>query len=191
MGGFIDKLGKQTAAGRWLWFVTLTYRTKDFPWVKGFPIEQPEPHPDFVHRFFSRDSDVRPGMIQWIEREVHARVEYFVVDQYGEVGGRLHQHCGLSWPGLFVYRWKLLWEKLWNEAGWNRILPWEEDAGFYIGRYIGRDAEKSYWDFRVGSEPIRKPVEVGRRVITRSTFPYGETRRLFNECRPTIPGWHR
>lgn len=191
MGGFIDKLGRGTLAGRWLWFVTLTYRTNHFPWAKGFPIEQPQPSPDFVHHFFSRESDARPGMIQWIEREVHARVEYFTVDQFGEVGGRLHQHCGLSWPGLFEYRWKDLQEKLWKEAGFNRILPWKEDAGYYIGRYIGRDAEESQWEFRVGYEPVRPRAEVGRRIVARSTFPYGETRKLFDECRPTIRGWHR
>jgi hypothetical protein len=184
MGAFIDNLGRRTRAGRWLWFVTPTYRTKHFPWAKGFPIEQPEPSPDFVHNFFA-------GMIQWIEREVHARVEYFTADQFGEVGGRLHQHCGLSWPGLFEYRWKDLQEKLWKEAGFNRILPWEEDAGYYIGRYIGRDAQRSYWNFRVGHEPDRPRAEVGRRVMVHSKFPDGQTRKLFDECRPTIRGWHR
>ena len=184
MGAFIDKLGQRTVAGRWLWFITLTYETTDFPWAKGSPIQQTQPHPDFVHHFFDR-------MIQWIEGQVHARVEYCTADQYGEVGGRLHQHCGLSWPGLFPYRWKPLWKKLWNEAGWNRILPWEEDAGYYIGRYIGRDAQRSYWDFRVGHEPVRPIAKVGRRIVARSTFACGETRKLFDECRPTIRGWHR
>jgi hypothetical protein len=103
MGAFIDQLGKKTAAGQWLWFVTLTFRTPYFPWARGFPIEQPAPAPDFVHNFFVR-------MIHWIEGEVHVRVEYFVVDQSGELGGRLHQHCGLSWPGLFEYRWRDLQE---------------------------------------------------------------------------------
>lgn len=184
MGAFVDTLGRRTVAGRWLWFLTLTFRTPRFPWARGFPIEQPEPSPDFVHNFFSR-------LIRWLEREVHARVEYFVVDQFGETGGRLHQHAGLSWPGLFEYRWKDLQEKLWNEAGFNRILPWERDAGFYIGRYIGRDAESSHWDFRVGSNPVRPSVSVGRRVVVQSAVVSGETRKIFNECRPTIRGWHR
>lgn len=184
MGAWIDKLGRDTRAGRWLWFVTLTYRTKHFPWTKGFPIEQSKPHPDFVHNFFA-------GMIQWIEREVHAPVEYFTADQSGEIGGRLHQHCGLSWPGLFEYRWKDLQGKLLKEAGLNKILPWEENAAYYIGRYIGRDAQRSYWDFHVGHEPVRPIAKVGRRIVARSTFPYGETRKLFDECRPTIRGWHR
>lgn len=184
MGAFIDQLGKRTVAGRWLWFVTLTYWTGDFPWVKGFPIQQAKPHPDFVHNFFAR-------MVEWIEREVHARVEYFVVDQFGEVGGRLHQHCGLSWPGLFEYRWKDLQEKLWKEAGFNRILPWEMDAGYYIGRYIGRNAERSHWDFRAGAEPVHLSASVGRQVVVASSVPDDSSREIFKECRPTIRGWHR
>ena len=43
MGAFIDQLGRGTAARRWLWFLTLTFRTPNFPWKKGFPMEQPMP----------------------------------------------------------------------------------------------------------------------------------------------------
>jgi hypothetical protein len=99
MGEFIDSLGTRTAHRQWLWFLTLTFRTPDFPWARGFPMQQAAPFPDFVKHFFAR-------MIAWIEGEIHARVEHFIVHQYGEVGGRLHLHCGLSWPGLFEYRWK-------------------------------------------------------------------------------------
>jgi hypothetical protein len=182
MGGFIDSLGKRTEAGGWLWFLTLTFRTPSFPWARGYPIEQPQPAPDFVHNFFAR-------MIQWIEREVHARVEYFVVDQFGEVGGRLHQHCGLSWSGLFEYRWKDLQQKLCNEAGFNRILPWERDAGYYIGRYIGRDAERCSWDFRIAQQETvpRLLVPVGRRVVAVSAVPDNSSR----EFRKTLGSWHR
>jgi len=180
MGGFVDSLGQRTLAGRWLWFLTLTFRTPNFPWARGFPMEQPAPFPDFVNHYFER-------MIVWIEGQVHGPVEYFVVHQCGEVGGRLHLHCGLSWQGLFEYRWKDLQEKLWKDAGFNRILPWERDAGFYIGRYIGRDAERSHWDFRVGPEPVRQPVEVGRHVIVVSRAPDDSSR----EFRRTMGQWHR
>jgi len=161
MGAFIDELGKRTRAGRWLWFATLTYRTPHFPWARGFPIEQPVPSAEFAHHLFAR-------MIHWIEGQVHCQVDYFVTDQFGAIGGRLHQHCGLSWPGLFEYRWKDLQEMLWKNAGFNRILPWKQDAGYYIGRYIGRDAERCHWDFRVGVEPVRSPVPVGRTVVASS-----------------------
>jgi hypothetical protein len=118
---------------------------------------------------------------------VHARVEYFVVDQFGEAGGRLHQHCGLSWPGMFEYRWKDLQNKLWREAGFNRILPWQEDAGYYIGRYIGRDAGRSHWDFHVGIPSRQAPCSVGREVIVASSNP-DESSREFHR---TIRAWHR
>jgi hypothetical protein len=178
IGAFVDQLGRRTAAGSWLWFLTLTFRTPHFPWVRRFPIEQPEPCADFVHHFFAR-------MTQWIEQQVHSRVEYFAADQFGESGGRLHQHCGLSWPGLFEYRWKDLQQMLWQDAGFNRILPWEKDAGYYIGRYIGRDAERSHWDFRIGPESMRSPVPVGRTVVVPSAdLPSSEFRNVLSR-------WHR
>jgi hypothetical protein len=179
-GAFIDSLGRRTAAGRWLWFLTLTFRTPHFPWARGFPVEQPEPCPDFVHHFFAR-------MISWIEGQVHSRVEYFVADQFGEIGGRLHLHCGLSWPGLFEYRWKHLQEMLWKNAGFNRILPWEMDAGYYIGRYIGRDAERCHWDFRIGWERVRPRIPVGRRVLAESPAPGNSS----DAYRMRLARWHR
>jgi hypothetical protein len=201
MGEFIDRLGQRTAARHWLWFVTVTFRTPDFPWARGFPMAQSKPSPDFVHKFFSTEDKQRPGMIEWIEREVHARVEYFTADQFGESGGRLHLHFGLSWPGIFEYRWKDLQEMLWKGtgkkgilkkgAGFNRILPWKMDAGFYIGRYIGRDADRCDWDFRVGVQPVRLRAQVGRQVVAISSVPDYSSREIFNECRPTIRGWHR
>ena len=181
IGEFIDDLGRRTLARRWLWFLTLTFRTQDFPWARGFPMEQAQPFPDFVQHFFER-------MISWIEREVHGRVEFFVVHQFGESGGRLHLHCGLSWSGLFEYRWKDLQEMLWTGAGFNRILPWEKDAGFYIGRYIGRDAWRCHWDFRVGPDCVRPgPALVGRRVLVESPTPGNSS----SAYRQTFGRWHR
>jgi hypothetical protein len=190
MGEFIDDLGGQTLSGCWRWFLTLTFRTRDSPWGRGFRIEQPKPYPDFVHEFFKE-------MILWIEREVHARVEYFTADQFGELGGRLHLHCGLSWPGLFEYRWKDLQKMLLtgtgsggilhSGAGYNVIRPWVKDAGYYIGRYIGRDAERSDWDFRVGSEQARPAVAVGRRVLVESRAPDNSSR----EYRRTLGRLHK
>ncbi len=172
MGAYIDDLGKHTATGRWLWFVTLTYRTPLHPWGRGFPRPHPGPSPEFVHHFFTY-------MISWIERQVHCPVEYFVADQYGEEGQRLHQHCALSWPALFEYRWKYLQRMLWKSAGFCMILPWRRDAGYYIGRFIGRDAERCQWDFRVGPEPARSPVQVGRVVVAPSApLPSSEFRKV-------------
>lgn len=162
MGAFIDSVGRKTAAGRWVYFVTLTFSTKSFPWAKRFPIEQPQPSPEFVHNFFRQ-------MVRWLEGQLHDRVEYFTADQFGEVGGRLHQHFGLSSPSLTDYEWRPFQAFLWDKAGFNRILPWEKDASYYIGRYIGRDANRCEWDFRVGEAMVRPPAPVGRQVVARST----------------------
>jgi hypothetical protein len=112
-------------------------------------------------------------------------VDFFSVHQFGGIGGRLHQHCGLSWPGLFEYRWRDLQEMLWRNAGFNRILPWKMDAGYYIGRYIGRAAERSHWDFRVGPEPVRPCVTVGRQVIAASADLSSSA------FRNVLERWHR
>lgn len=182
IGKFIDDLGKRTEARRWLWFLTLTFRTRHFPWARHFPIEQAEPHAHFVHRYFSK-------MIRWVESEVHHPVEYFKADQFGELGGRIHLHCGLSWPGLFEYRWKDLQKKLWREAGFNRIFPWEKDAGYYIGRYVGRDAQRATWDWRVGNSATPTPVlnSIGRELVAVSLVP-DESSRAY---RRTLGAWHR
>lgn len=182
MGKFVDDLGRRTQAGKWIWFITLTFRTPHFPWAHHFPIEQPKPASDFVHHYFAR-------MISWIESEIHHPVEYFTADQFGEVGGRIHLHCGLSWPGLFEYRWKDLQQKLWAEAGFNRILPWQLDAGYYIGRYVGRDAQRAHWDWNVGihTPKLRLLKPIGRKVLVASSVPEESSR----EFRRTMGSWHR
>lgn len=176
----MDDLGCKTQAGRWLWFLTLTFRTKPMVKQLNAEVERPEPHPDFVHKFFER-------MIRWIEGQVHSRVEYFMADQFGEIGGRIHLHCGLSWNGLFEYRWKDLQRMLWGGAGFNRILPWERDAGYYIGRYIGRDAHRANWRWNVGihSAPVRIMKPIGRRVVAVSPeLPSAIYRSVLGQ-------WHR
>jgi hypothetical protein len=198
-GAFIGRLGERTIPGKWALFLTQTYRTRAFPWGKDFPIEQSEPHPDFVRHFLAR-------VIRWLEDELRERVEYFAADQYGETGGRLHQHIGLTSNALVGAAEELsamrradpkttrlpemlkpFASMLWDKAGLNRICPWEMDAGFYIGRYIGRDAGRCSWDFRVGPEPFRLIPSVGRRVIAVSSVPDGSSRAY----RGILQEWHR
>ena len=198
MGAFIDGLGERTRSGRWMLFLTLTYRTGNFPWKRGFPIAQSQPHSDFVRHFIGH-------MVRHLERELSERIEYVQAEQFGTIGGRIHQHMGLSSPGLefparqltekLVAKSKKLPESLkpiqsflWAKAGFNRILPWESDAGYYIGRYIGRSAEHCDWDWNVGvKEPseLAKPVPTGRVVITPSAdLPSANFRNI-------IRRWHR
>jgi|SRR5579863_89292 len=184
MGEFVDDTGHKTQAGRWLWFVTLTFRTPHFPYAKGFPMEQPRPSPDFVDHFFDR-------MLNWIAREVHHPVEFFVAHQFGEINGRIHLHCGLSWPGLFEYRWKDLQAMLWKGAGINRILPWKQSAGYYIARYIGRDAHRANWRWNISVDspsPVRLLHPIGRNVLAASRVPDETSSAAY---RQTSQGWHR
>jgi hypothetical protein len=171
--------------------------------------EKPDPSPDFVRRFLQ-------AMIRWLEDELRERVEYFVADQYGEIGARLHQHLGITSNALVGAAQELSTMRradpkttrlpyalrpfarvlvegtgkkgiLQEGAGLNRICPWEEDAGYYIGRYIGRDAGRCNWDFRVGSEPVRLLHSVGRTVVAVSPVPNDSSRAY----RIISQEWHR
>jgi hypothetical protein len=198
-GAYIDGLGKRTAPGKWALFLTATYRTRAIVKRLNASMERPEPHPDFVRHFVGR-------MIRWLDNELRERVEYFVADQYGELGGRLHQHIGLTSNSLVAAGEELsamrkadtkttrlpemlkpFAEMLWDKAGLNRICPWEMDAGYYIGRYIGRDAGRCHWDFRVGSEPVRLLQPVGRNVVAVSPAPNDSSKAY----RGVLQGWHR
>ncbi len=259
MGAWINSLGKRTVPGRWAIFLTQTYRTpcfdrawkldarghrrliltrrkEPFPWAKGFPIEQPEPHPDFVRKFVGQmirwleaklgDAGTQrtipvpqmaaPGQIvemegpifasDFVSGSVRERVEYFVAEQSGEIGGRRHQHFALTSPRLVLAAEELSAMRradprttrlpemlkpfalmLVEKAGFNRILPSEDDAAFYIGRYIGRDAGHSHWDFRVGAESKRPAIPVGRCVVAVSPAPDDSSRAY----RQVFGKWHR
>jgi hypothetical protein len=198
-GSFIDRLSRRTVPGKWGLFVTQSYRTRPFPWAKSFPIEQPQPNPDFVRHFLAR-------AIRWLEDQLRERVEYFVADQYGKIGGRLHQHMGITSHSLVGAAEELSTMRradpkttrlpeilkpfasmLWAKAGLNRICPWEEDAGYYIGRYIGRDAGKCDWNWSVGHEPVRLPQSVGRAVVAVSPAPNDSS----SAYRGALQRWHR
>lgn len=178
MGDFINDLGKKTICGEWSLFLTLSYRTPTYPWAKHFP-RRSEPHPDFVHHFADH-------MIRWLKQELNATVEYFCADQCGELGGRLHQHFGIASPALLRLKADLITlqktgskalpeelksfqRMLWNRAGFNRILPWIHPASHYIGRYIGRDAARCYWEWNLKAESSQAHhYPVGRHVIALS-----------------------
>jgi hypothetical protein len=204
MGAFVDGLGRKTAPGRWVLFLTLTFRTRSYPWGRGFP-RSVMPHPEFVHHFFS-------FMIRWLEDHFAEHCEYFLVDQFGTAGGRLHQHVGLSAPALVGPAGELVslmaehkkrlpealkpfQRMLFDRAGMNRILPWELDAGYYIGRYIGRDAGRCDWNWKVGVDPIKSIPPIGRRVTVTCPVPdsslnrYGEPSS--GEYHKHLRRWHR
>jgi hypothetical protein len=165
MGKWIDDLGTKTASGEWQIFGTITYATRNYPWRRGFPISgNGRPHPDFAHNFFTR-------LVNHLESDLRTRVDYVVADQFGEIGGRFHQHAILAACGLDRYSRTELWKWVREKAGWNRMLPFERGAAFYISRYIGRDAHKCDWNFRIGevdsSLTIPKPAP-GKTVLVQS-----------------------
>jgi len=181
MGSWIDSLGPQTSTQHWQLFGTVTFRTPYFPWRKGFPMGgsyRPSPH--FVHRNY-RD------LIAHLERRLCSPVDYVVADQIGAINGRLHQHFILASPGLETYPRREIWEFLYARAGFNRILPFERGAAFYIGRYIGRAIPACEWDVPISRNPTIPtiPRPVGRTEIVRSVEMEKQS------FKNTKKGWHR
>jgi hypothetical protein len=164
LGRYIDFLGKETGPGEWQVFATITFRTPTYPWQRGFPTGgSGRPKPEFAHHLFDR-------LILHLESEVGSRLDYVVADQLGEKGGRLHQHAILAAPGLGEYSRTSIWAWLNQKAGWNRILPFEQGAAFYISRYIGRDINRCEWDLRIGDRQLSglDPSAIGGVVVAQS-----------------------
>jgi len=148
MGRFIDSMGCQTDSGEWQVFATITYKTKNYPWCRGFPTGgSGRPKAEFAHHLFDR-------LIVHLESELRSRVDYVVADQFGDRLGRLHQHAILAAQGLAEYSRKQIWEWLKEHAGWSRVLPFEHGAAFYISRYIGRDMNRCEWNLRIGDRQL-------------------------------------
>jgi hypothetical protein len=178
LGRWIDTLGSKTAPGRWQVFLTITYATQSYPWRRGFPVLAGRPKADFAHHLFDR-------LVAHLERELQSRVDYVVADQLGSINGRFHQHAVLAALSLDTYPRTELWRWLKERAGWNRPLPFEQGAAYYISRYIGRDANRCDWFLRVGEEKpaIRNEAEIGRVIVvhsadlTREFFKQGHKER--------------
>jgi hypothetical protein len=138
------------------------------------------PSPHFVHRTFAQ-------LVSHLENELHSSIDYVVADQLGALNGRLHQHFILAAPGLDQYPRTQIWNHLFKHAGFNRILPFERGAAFYIGKYIGRDVSECEWDVRFASSPSIPPMprQVGNTEIVRSVEMPKEA------FKNTQKGWHR
>lgn len=148
MGRYIDSLGVQTDPGKWQVFATITFRTSSYPWQRGFPTGgSGRPKPDFAHHLFER-------LISHLERELGSSVDFVVADQLGDRNGRLHQHAILAASGLAEYPRTAIWEWLQKNAGWSRILPFEQGAAYYISRYIGHDVNRCEWNLKIGDRQL-------------------------------------
>lgn len=182
MGKWIDDLAKETSTGAWQIFGTATFRTPNYPWQRGFPMGGSfKPSAHFAHGTFDKT-------VMHLEKKLGAPVDYVVADQLGSANQRLHQHFILAAPGLDRYPRTAIWKYLFDKAGFNRILPFEQGAAYYIGRYIGRDVANCEWDLRLASHPPvpPMPVLIGRTEIVRSVdMPKEEYKKN------AVKGWHR
>jgi hypothetical protein len=163
LGDWFDQLGAQTEAGEWQHFVTVTYRTKAYPWSRGFPGSgDGMPNAEFGHHCFE-------NFVSELSARVGARVDYIVGDQYGELHGRFHQHALLAANGLDALPCKQLEGWLRKRGGWSRVLPFERGAAYYLAKYIGLNLDAAEWTVQVGRQAIgREKDEVGRIVIAKS-----------------------
>lgn len=180
-GKWIDGLADATSTGRWQIFGTVTFRTPNYPWQSGFPTGGSyKPSPHFVHRTYDQ-------LIRFLERELQTPVDYVVADQLGAVNGRLHQHFILAALGLDEFPRKQIWNHLFEGAGFNRILPFEHGAAYYIGRYIGRTVSDCEWDLRLASHPFAPPIpcKTGKVDLVPSVEMPKEA------YKNTKKGWHR
>lgn len=177
LGKWIDSLGASTSPGRWQVFVTITFSTKSYPWCRGFPVLPGRPKADFARHLFDR-------FVSHLESELCSRVDYVVADQLGSINGRFHQHAILAAPGLDAYPRTEIWKWLKAQAGWSRILPFEQGASFYISRYIGRDANRCEWDMRIGEEPLTTPNSraIGRvEIVPSANLPRDFFKQSYKE----------
>ena len=88
IGSFVDSLSTKTASGRWNIFATITFRTPDYPWQRGFPTcGSGRPHGDFAHHLFDR-------LVTHLETKLGSRVDYVVADQLGNRYGQVPSTCG-------------------------------------------------------------------------------------------------
>jgi hypothetical protein len=93
-------------------------------------------------------------LITHLEQVLGERIDYVVADQLGSLNGRFHQHALLSGKGLDQYPRPKIAGWLNRRAGFARVLPYERPAAYYLSRYIGRDLERTEWDFRIGDEKV-------------------------------------
>ncbi len=154
VGSWLDFLCSQMISGKADIFLTLTARTPNYPWRRGFPIAPTQPSQQFIHRIFDR-------LILRLTRKLHSRIDFIRADQLGTLNGRLHLHAILSGDGLAEYPRTEIWQWLYDRSGFNRVLPFERGAAYYISRYIGRDVCRCDWQMNIGNRPYIRRRRVG------------------------------
>jgi hypothetical protein len=164
LGNWLDDLGTRTCVGRWLLFVTITYRSTEYGSVRGLGASGTgRPSSAFARYVFHLFSD-------YVERCVGAPIDYVIADQYGSRAGRFHQHALVAGRGLERCPRRDLENWLLRNAGYSRVLPFARGAAYYVGRFIGREAPGLEWDLRISGETENRSrsVDVGRTVVAKS-----------------------
>ena len=174
LGTWFDQLGRQTESGKWAKFVTISYRTPSHPWMKGFPMSGSwRPNSEFGTHFFEY-------FVGQLEARLGEGIEYVVVDQYGKLNGRFHQHALLAGRGLDQYRRQEMEAWLNSNAGFSRVLPFKRGAAYYLARFAGRDLERADWRFRLGAESVRLEAEPKRGTVVACSAELPRT--SFHQC---------
>lgn len=163
LGIWFDEMGKSTSSGRWILFITITYRTPDFPWQQGFHstfVSKPSPY--YASHLFQ-------CLVKHLEVEIGSAVDFIVADQYGKRNGRFHQHALLAGDGLATVPVRQISAWLNEHAGYNRVLPFKSGAAYYISRFIGSAVGDAAWDVQIGGIPesrLRPTYKSGVEIVT-------------------------
>lgn len=178
LGLWLAELGTGTESKHWGWFVTMTYRTISYEWRSGFPAAGScKPSPEYgVHAF--------DKFVCQVEAQIGGSVEFVVVDQFGRLNGRFHQHAIIAAPRLDLYPRREIERWLLRNIGFSRVLPYRDGAALYVARFAGND--DANLRFRIGKEVTRTGGQArkGREVVLSAELP----KTLFHS---TLGRWHR
>ena len=147
LGKLLEGLGAKTELGFWAVFLTMTLGSV--------------PTAGSGEYWFN-------ALIDHLSAELGTRIEYVRADQRGELFGRFHVHALIAACGLDTYPLRRIEDWLRVRVGWSRALPFREGAGRYLARYIGRNLQTADWQIKIGNDPSKSPVEVGKKVIAES-----------------------
>ena len=101
------------------------------------------PTSDYAHKLFGE-------LVAFLERDLREIVDYVVVDEFGSLAGRFHQHWLLAAKGLDAYPTRTIRKWLFTRAGYSRVLPFKRGAAYYIGQFVRYGLARVEWDFRIG-----------------------------------------
>jgi hypothetical protein len=178
LGLWLAELGTRTESEHWDLFVTITFRTTSHPWRSGFPAAGScKPSPEFGAHAFD-------AFVCQVEAQIGHSVEFVVVDQFGRLNGRFHQHAIIAGQGLNQYPRREMEAWLLQNIGFSRVLPYRDGAAFYMARFAGND--DANLRFRIGKEASGMDVraKTGCEVAVSAELP----KSLFHA---TLGRWHR